>query len=164
MRARGRDRSMNGTLQRKKSQDILLIDGQCLLCNRITRFVAKRDKTKVFHFASLQSRAGRQLLIEGHLPIDDLNTFVMVQDGQYFTKSDAALRVFRKLDGFWPVLYMFIFVPLAWRNAVYDRIARNRFKWFGKADACMLPTADVRGRFLENGIEPAESGGMSDEK
>lgn len=150
---------MKGSQQRKKPHDILLIDGQCLLCNGITRFVAKRDKAKAFHFASLQSEAGQQLLIEGHLPIDDINTIVMVQDGKYYTKSEAALRVFRKLDGFWPILYMFTLIPFAWRNAVYDRIARNRYKWFGKADACLLPTADVSGRFLENGIEPAGSGG-----
>jgi predicted DCC family thiol-disulfide oxidoreductase YuxK len=155
---------MDGSLQRKKPKDILLIDGKCLLCNGITRFVAKRDKAKAFHFASLQSRAGQQLLIEGHLPIDDLNTFVMLQDGQYFTKSEAALRMFRKLNGFWPILYMFIIVPLAWRNAIYDRIARNRFEWFGKADACLLPAAEVRERFLVNGIESAESGGIGNEK
>lgn len=155
---------MNGLRQRNYEPAVLLIDGQCLLCNAITRFVARRDKSMAFQFASLQSEAGQRLLIEGHLPIDDINTFVMVQGGQYYTKSDAALRVFRKLDGLWVLLYVFIVVPLAWRNLVYDFIARNRYRWLRRANVCLLPAPEVKARFLANGIQAVERETLTDEK
>ncbi|WP_424768928.1 thiol-disulfide oxidoreductase DCC family protein [Paenibacillus sp. sgz302251] len=139
------------SLEKNKEQPaVLLIDGHCLLCSGITRFVANRDKRNSFHFAALQSRAGQKLLLEGQLPLDDSNTFVMVKDGQYFTKSEAALRVFRKLNGLWPLLYMFIFVPAAWRNIIYDWIARHRYRWFGQSDRCLLPASELQSRFLDN--------------
>lgn len=141
-----------------KEYTVLLIDGKCLLCNGITRFVAKRDRTLAFRFASLQSIVGQELLVSGHLSTEDIDTFVMVQNGHYFTKSDAALRVFRKLGRLWPLLYMFIVVPTAWRNVIYDLIANNRYRWFGKTDQCMLPSAELKERFLENGIVAVEKG------
>lgn len=136
---------------------VLLIDGQCLLCNGITRFIVKRDKAAIFQFASLQSKAGQQFLISGGIPIGDLNTFVMIENGQYFIKSTAALRVLRQLDGFWPLSYIFIIVPRPLRNLVYDWIARNRYRWFGREEVCMLPSAPLMGRFIENGVQAADS-------
>lgn len=143
---------------------ILLIDGNCLLCNGITKFVAKRDKNLIFRFASLQSQAGQALLRAGNLPTDDIDTFVMIQDGRYYTKSDAALRVLRRLDGWWRIFYIFIAVPLNWRNRFYDFIARNRFRWFGTADACSLPTSQLINRFLENGVHAEPKENILDEK
>jgi len=133
----------------KDKTTVLLIDGQCMLCNRITRFVVKRDKQKIFRFATLQSPFGQQLLRDGNLPIDDLDTFVMVHSKQYYTKSEAALRVLRKLDGWWWVLYPFILVPLVMRNYVYDIIARNRYRWFEQNDMCILPTPELLDRFMD---------------
>lgn len=155
---------MKDPQQRLMQPAVLLIDGQCLLCNRITRFVAKRDQAVAFQFAALQSGIGQQLLAEGHLPVDDINTFVMVQDGRYYTKSDAALRVFRRLGGLWPLLYVFRIVPRGWRNVIYDFVARNRYRWFGMNDACILPSQDVRSRFLENGIKAEAMEARSDEE
>lgn len=140
---------MNATSPHTEEPIVLLIDGECLLCNGITHFVVKRDKRMVFRFATLQSPLGQQLLKEGHLPIDDLDTFVMVQSKRYYTKSEAALRVLRKLDGWWRILYMFRLVPIALRNFVYNRIARNRYRLFGKAEVCLLPTAELNDRFLD---------------
>ncbi|NIK76710.1 putative DCC family thiol-disulfide oxidoreductase YuxK [Paenibacillus castaneae] len=142
---------------KKKRPAVLLIDGQCLLCNGITRFVVKRDKAKTFQFASLQSEAGQQFLRDGKLATGDLNTFVMIQNGKYFIKSSAALRVLRELDGLWPLLYVFIAVPQAWRNVFYDLIAQNRYRWFGKTDVCMLPTNELKDRFMENGVHAQQT-------
>lgn len=143
---------------------VLLVDGQCLLCNRITHFVAKRDKVRAFRFAMLQSPIGQQLLVEGDFPLDDIDTFVLVQGGRYYTKSDAALRVFRKLDGWWRILYLFIVVPLPFRNWVYDSIARNRYRIFGRADVCLLPTSELMERFMEHGSQAAGKGEIKGEK
>ena len=142
----------------EKGYTVLLIDGKCLLCNGITRFVAKRDRTLAFRFASLQSIVGQQLLVNGHLSTEDIDTFVMVKDGQYYTKSDAALRVFRKLGGLWPLLYIFIIVPTAWRNVIYDLVAKNRYRWFGRRELCLLPSAELKERFLANGIDAGVKG------
>ncbi|OMF38480.1 hypothetical protein BK133_02085 [Paenibacillus sp. FSL H8-0548] len=145
---------------------VLLIDGQCYLCNRITQFVVKRDKAKVFRFATLQSPIGQRLLQEGQLSLVDMNTFVMVQGDDYFIKSDAALRVLSKLDGWWRILYLFIIVPRSLRDVVYDINAQNRFRWFGAPEECLIPTHDLRSRFLEDGVLFAskESEGHLDEK
>jgi predicted DCC family thiol-disulfide oxidoreductase YuxK len=153
------DRSRSG----KDEPAVLLIDGQCLLCSGITRFVAARDKARAFRFAMLQSSIGVQLLIRGKLSTQDLNTFVMVHGNHYYTKSDAALRVFRKLGGWWRILYIFIIVPRAWRNLVYDLVAKNRYRWFGRNDICMRPTPDLIACFLEQGMQAVDQEGIPDE-
>jgi predicted DCC family thiol-disulfide oxidoreductase YuxK len=137
--------------QQRQQQSILLIDGECVLCSRIARFVVKRDRKERFMFAALQSAAGRRLLQQGGLPLHDLDTFVLVQHGHCHVKSKAALLVLRGLGGLWPLLYGLIIVPAAWRNQVYDWVARSRYRWFGKTDICMLPSEQVRQRFLEDG-------------
>ncbi|MDQ0057965.1 thiol-disulfide oxidoreductase DCC family protein [Paenibacillus harenae] len=134
---------------KRKQPMIMLVDGHCHLCNGITKFVIKRDKAAKFQFASLQSQIGQQLLAEGGLPLHDLDTFVFICSGRYYTKSGAALRVFRQLNGLWPLLYPFIIVPAPFRNAVYDFIASNRYRWFGRSDSCLLPNASLRERFLD---------------
>ena len=154
---------MDKTKLKKNEPAVLLVDGQCLLCNRITHFVARRDKARVFQFAMLQSLVGQQLLVEGNFPLEEIDTFVMVQGERHYTKSDAALRVFRKLDGWWRILYLFIVVPLAWRNWVYDIIARNRYRIFGRADVCLLPTPELMGRFMEHGAQAASTGEITGE-
>lgn len=128
---------------------IMLVDGHCHLCNGITKFVIKHDKASKFQFASLQSQIGQQLLAEGGLPLHDLDTFVFIRGGRYYTKSGAALRVFRQLNGLWPLLYSFIIVPVPIRNVVYDFIANNRYRWFGRSESCLLPNASLRNRFLD---------------
>lgn len=132
---------------------ILLIDGQCHLCHWITKFVMKHDQAMMFQFATLQSEAGKALLQEGGLPPDDLDTFVMVAGNHFYTKSDAAFRVFRKLHGLWPLLYIGLIIPPLIRNAVYDRIAAGRYRWFGKRDDCLLPTPDLLNRFIHTAEE-----------
>lgn len=140
---------MNRPKTEQEEPILLLIDGDCNLCHWITRFVIKRDPAKQFMFASIQSLTGQQLLRQGGLSTDDMDTFVMVQGTNFYTKSTAALRVLRKLNGLWPLAYGFMVVPLFVRNKGYDLIAKRRYRWFGKQDRCMMPTAEVRSRFVE---------------
>lgn len=136
--------------QSEREPIILLIDGECNMCHGISRFVIKRDPKAKFRFASLQSNRGQKLLKEGGLSAEAFDSFVMIECGRYYTKSTAALRTIRKLGSGWMLLYAGIIVPPFIRNRVYDFIAKRRIRWFGKHDACLIPTADVRRRFLED--------------
>ena len=128
---------------------ILLFDGVCNLCNGAVQFIIERDEDGLFRFASLQSDAAKQLLEKYPEASEDISTIVLLEKGRLYTRSDAALRAARYLSGAWPALYGFIIIPRPIRNAVYDWIARNRYRWFGKKDQCMIPTPELKGRFLE---------------
>jgi predicted DCC family thiol-disulfide oxidoreductase YuxK len=127
---------------------IILFDGICNLCNHSVKFVLKYDKKKVFYFASLQSNAGRRLLQEHNLSNTVFNSFVLIKDGKPYLKSTAALMVAKKLSGVIKIIYIFIIIPGFIRNAIYNVIAKNRYKWFGKQESCMMPTPDLQSRFL----------------
>lgn len=127
---------------------ILLFDGVCNLCNASVQFVLKRDRQGQFRFASLQSEAAQELLRQFPEAPAGINTVVLIENGQLYTKSDAALRAAKRLPGLWPVLYGFILLPRPLRNLAYDWIARNRYRWFGKEDQCMLPRPEWKERFL----------------
>lgn len=127
---------------------VILFDGVCNLCNGAVQFVIRHDRTGIFKFASLQSESGQQLLKKYDLPLTDFNSFALIQNGVAFTRSTAALKVARLLKGPISLLYGFIIVPAFIRNAVYNLIAKNRFRWFGKMDHCMIPTPALRARFL----------------
>ncbi|WP_171056049.1 thiol-disulfide oxidoreductase DCC family protein [Paenibacillus sinopodophylli] len=135
---------------------ILLIDGNCLLCNGITQFVAKRDKKNQFRFAALQSAAGQKLLKEGNLPVSDIHTFVMIHAGQYNVKSEAALRVLVRLDGWWKYCNPLFYFPLSLRDVIYDFVAFNRYRFFRNTETCILPMHELSGRFITGGIYGAE--------
>jgi predicted DCC family thiol-disulfide oxidoreductase YuxK len=127
---------------------IILFDGICNLCNSSVQFVLKHDKLKLFRFASLQSTGGQALLKKYHLPETNFNSFVLIKNGKAFVKSTAALMVAKELAGIIKTLYIFIIAPAFIRNAVYNIIAKNRYKWFGKQESCMMPTPDLQSRFL----------------
>jgi len=129
--------------------NIILFDGVCKLCNASVQFVIKKDPQGKFHFASLQSETGQDLLKKHGLKIQNFDTFILLQNGQIFQKSTAALKVSRQLKGLWPVLYIFIFIPPFIRDAFYNLIAKNRYKLFGKKETCMIPTPAIQERFLE---------------
>lgn len=131
-----------------KDGPVILFDGVCNLCNSSVQYVIRHDKDAVFKFASLQSDTGQQLLHKYQLPQNNFNSFVLVEDDKVYTRSGAALRVARKLSGIVKLLYGFIIVPAFLRDAVYNFIARNRYKWFGKKDTCMIPTPALKSRFL----------------
>ncbi len=127
---------------------IILFDGVCNLCNNSVQYVIKHDPNELFRFASLQGETGQQLLKQYGLSTNDMNSFVLIRDNKAYTRSAAALNVAKQLTGFTKLLYGFIIVPPFIRNAVYNLIAKNRYKWFGKKDSCMIPTAALNSRFL----------------
>jgi predicted DCC family thiol-disulfide oxidoreductase YuxK len=128
---------------------IIFFDGVCNLCNRSVQFIIKKDKKKQFRFASLQGNAGQELLKKFKLPADNFNSFILAEGDQIYTRSTGVLRMLKKLGGGWQLFYGFIIVPKFIRNAVYNWIARNRYKWYGKRNECMVPTPDLKERFLE---------------
>jgi predicted DCC family thiol-disulfide oxidoreductase YuxK len=112
------------------------------------QFILLRDKKDRFRFASLQSDYGQNLLREHNLPTESFNSLVLVENGKIYQKSTAALRIARKLKGLWPLLFAFIIIPPFIRNFVYDIIAKNRYRWFGKKEECMLPRPEWKQKFL----------------
>ncbi|WP_442603058.1 thiol-disulfide oxidoreductase DCC family protein [Paenibacillus sp. KN14-4R] len=137
-------------MTRKPMNDpvIVLFDGVCNMCNGIVQFTIRHDPKKQLQFASLQSNAGQRLLEAYSLSTSDLNTFVLIDNNRAYTKSTAALRLIRKLNKLWPLLYVGIVVPRPLRDSIYSYIAHHRYKWFGQAEACMVPTPDMKQRFL----------------
>lgn len=127
---------------------IILFDGVCNLCQASVQFVIKRDPHNKFKFASLQSAYGQQVLQHQGFSTDRLTSFILVENGKVYRRSTAALRVAKQLPGAWPLLYAFIAVPPFVRNAVYDFIAANRYRWFGKQESCMLPTPELKAKFM----------------
>jgi predicted DCC family thiol-disulfide oxidoreductase YuxK len=129
---------------------IILFDGVCNLCVYFVQFVIRRDPAENFVFASLQSETGRRLIGEHAIPGDAMASIILVEDGRAFWKSTAALRIFRGLAQPWPLLYPFVLAPSFIRDAVYDFVAAHRYRWFGKRDECMLPTPELKRRFLDS--------------
>jgi len=127
---------------------IILFDGECNFCDSSVQFIIKRDPSAHFHFTSLQSEKGVELCKQYSIP-DEVDSLVLIENGRVYTKSSAALRIAKKLDGLWHLFFLFILVPPIIRNGFYDYFAANRYKWFGKKeDACMLPSPDERKRFI----------------
>lgn len=127
---------------------IILFDGVCNFCNSAVNFVLKQDKKGVFRFAPLQSEAGQKLLQQYNLPTKEFDSFVLIDNGNVYKKSAASLRVMNKLPWYWKEAQVLRIIPTAFRDAIYDFIAKNRYKWFGKKEHCMIPTAEIRSRFL----------------
>lgn len=130
------------------SGPILLFDGVCNLCNASVRWLIAHDRAARFRFASLQSEPGRALLAQRGLPLDAMDTVVLVEGDAHWTKSDAALETARRLGGAWRLAVLFKALPRSLRDAVYEWVARNRYARWGKRDACWVPTPELRARFL----------------
>lgn len=128
---------------------ILLFDGVCNLCDGAVQFIIKHDKKEQIYFASLQSETGKDLLKKQNIDPAETDSMVFIDHGTVFIKSSAALRVSKYLDKAYPLAYGFIAVPRFLRNAVYDFVARNRYKWYGKKEHCMIPTPALKSRFLD---------------
>ena len=127
---------------------IILFDGVCNLCSGSVNFVIKRDHKDVFRFAPLQEGVGLELMATYKIDPAKTDSIVLIENGKAYVKSTAALRAARYLPGLWPLLYGFMIVPRFIRNWVYDFIARNRYKWYGKQESCMMPTPELRAKFL----------------
>jgi predicted DCC family thiol-disulfide oxidoreductase YuxK len=127
---------------------IILFDGVCNFCDSAVNFVLKQDKKGIFRFAPLQSEAGQKLLHQYNLSTEDFDSFVLIENGKVYKKSSASLKVMNKLPWYWKEAQILWIVPGFLRNAIYDFIAANRYKWFGKKEQCMVPTAELKSRFL----------------
>lgn len=128
--------------------EIILFDGVCNFCQGSVKFIMKHEKNQSLKFASLQSEIGQKLLNQYQVP-KETDSIVFIKNGKAYIKSTAALKISTYLSFPLYLLVVFIIIPAFIRNFVYDIIAKNRYKWFGKQDACMLPSPEVRARFLE---------------
>lgn len=126
---------------------LILFDGECNFCDASVQFIIKRDPKALFKFTSLQSDIGIEMLKQFGVS-EKTDSIVLIEGNSHYTESTAALKIARKLTGFWKLCYVFIIVPKPLRDIVYQFIAKNRYKWFGKKQECMLPTAEQRNRFL----------------
>ena len=127
---------------------ILLFDGHCNLCNTWVQFIVKRDSTSTIRFASLQSPAGRRLLEEHKIDENYIESLVFFEEERFSVSSNAALRTLSYLDSWQKHLIFLAVVPRSLRDLVYRFIARNRYKWFGRREQCMMPTPELKERFL----------------
>lgn len=133
-----------------ENKKIILFDGVCNLCDASVQFIIKNDKNDVFRFVAIQSALGQQII--KHLGIDTSKTdsIILYEPGiAYYFKAEAALRIAKELKSWHSILYIFINVPNFIKNGVYDLIAKNRYKWYGKKEACMIPTPELKAKFLE---------------
>jgi predicted DCC family thiol-disulfide oxidoreductase YuxK len=128
---------------------IVLFDGVCNLCNGSVLFLIKKDKKNLLRFASLQSSVGQEILQKFNLPTTEFNSFVLVANERVYLRSSAALKTASYLGGLWLFFQIFWIVPKFVRDLVYDFIAKNRYKWFGKKSECMMPTPELKARFLD---------------
>ena len=126
---------------------LLLFDGICSLCNASVRFVLRHDRRQRIHCAPLQSGLARDLLARHGRDLKALNSLVYLRKGRLLTRSRGALELARDLGFPWALTYLFVVVPGPLRDMVYDLVARNRYRWFGVKDACMLPPAGAADRF-----------------
>lgn len=129
---------------------IILFDGVCNLCNGFVQFVIKRDTNDSFRYASLQGDIGKQLISERNINTEKIDSVVLIEPGvAYYIKSDAALQVGRHLKGYRTISKLLNLIPSGLRNIIYDFIARYRYTWFGKKDTCMIPTPELKAKFLD---------------
>ena len=134
----------------EEGKKIILFDGVCNLCNGAINFIIKRDKHKVFVYASLQSEIGQKLIAERNINTQEIDSILLIDPGiAYYHKSTAALQIAKHLRGGYPLLSVFFILPKFFRDWVYDIIARNRYKWFGKKDSCMIPTPELKALFID---------------
>ncbi len=132
-----------------KTRKIILFDGICNLCNQSVQFVIEHDSKNQFRFASLQSDFGQDFLKKNKLEATQFDSIVFIEDDQFYTKSSAALKIAKYLDGITSWLTIFMIVPKPLRDIVYSFIAKNRYRWFGKNESCWLPTKELKAKFIE---------------
>ena len=128
---------------------IILFDGICNFCNAMVNFIIRQDKKNVFLFAALQSESGKKMLEQYKIDWKANDSFVVIENGKAFTKGNAAVKLYNKLPWYWKWTQIFWIVPKFIRDWVYNVIAKNRYRWFGRKEECMVPTAEMRNRFLE---------------
>lgn len=137
-------------MKTSNTEAIILFDGICNLCNGSVQFIIKRDPKEQFSFASLQSDAAEKLLLQFNYDNSKVKTIVLIEDGQLYTKSTAVLRICKRIDSMWRLMYVFIIIPKGLRDFVYGVVAKYRYSWFGKKDSCTFYVNGYKNRFIQN--------------
>lgn len=127
---------------------IVLFDGVCNFCDSSINRIIKHDKKNYFRFAPLQSATGQELLKKYSIDSSKTDSIILIENNKAYTRSTAILRITKHLNRLYPLMYPLLIIPPFIRNGVYDIIARNRYKWFGKKEVCMIPTPEVREKFI----------------
>lgn len=127
---------------------IVLFDGVCNFCNATVNFVIEHDSAGYFKFAPLQSEIGEELMAKHGIATGDTDSVIVIENDRAYTHSSAALRIARQLDGRWSWAYAFVVIPKPIRDLAYRVFAKYRYRWFGRQDACMMPTPEIKTRFL----------------
>ncbi|MBA4241998.1 MAG: thiol-disulfide oxidoreductase [Sphingobacteriaceae bacterium] len=131
-----------------KNKTILLFDGYCNLCHSSVQFVLKHEKNNEIYFTSLQSPTGIEILNHYSINPKEIDSLVLIEKNKAYIKSTAALRITKYLKGLYPIGFGLLIIPSFIRNWVYDYVAKNRYKWFGKMDNCLVPDGNLLKRFL----------------
>lgn len=128
--------------------DVMIFDGVCHLCARSVQFILDHEADATLRFMPMQSAAGERVLRELGFDPNDVKTFVLIADGKSYSRSDAAIRIARYFGGGWKLLGVVRLVPRPLRDWAYDLVARYRYRWFGRAETCMVPTPALKARFI----------------
>jgi len=133
-----------------KNKKIILFDGICNLCNDVVLKVIKYDKKNIFLFSSLQSKIGKEITDHLGIEISKIDSIILYEPGvSYDIKSTAALKILQDFSGIWNLFSILLLLPEGFRNLIYDYIAKNRYKWFGKKEKCMIPSSELKEKFLD---------------
>lgn len=132
-----------------KYTNVIVFDGVCNLCIWGVKFIIRRDHKNTFHFASIQSTIGPRLLMDHGIQTENIETFLLIKDGKPHTKSDAVFEILSEFKPAWKILLIFRFIPRVFRDYVYRVIAKNRYSLFGKQDHCMVPSPEIKAKFLD---------------
>ena len=133
----------------KENSKVILFDGVCNLCNDSVKFIIKNDKRNIFKFAPLQGKYGIKIQNSYNINTTKISSIILVDGENTFTKSSAALRIAKDLRAPFFMFYVFIIIPVFIRNFIYDIIAKNRYKWFGKMESCMIPSNELKNKFFD---------------
>lgn len=132
-----------------QNKKIILFDGVCNLCDSSIQFIIKHDKKDIFRFTALQSELGQEIIQYIGVDVSKIDSIILYEPGNaYYHKAEAALKIAKELGGIYTAISWFSVLPNFLTNSVYDYIAKNRYKWYGKKDACMIPTPELKAKFL----------------
>jgi predicted DCC family thiol-disulfide oxidoreductase YuxK len=134
---------------KREYQHVLLFDGVCNLCNSSVQFILKHEKNQNLKFAAIQSEAGEKVLTHFKINPNETNSVILISDDHVYTASDAVLKLTHHLKFPYSLGKILVLVPKAFRDFFYKKVAQNRYNWFGKRESCMIPTPQLRKRFLE---------------
>lgn len=132
------------------NKKIILFDGVCNLCDNTVQFIIKNDKKDEFRFATLQGKIAQNFLSTRNIDIEKTDSIILIEPNvAYYVKSSAALKIGRSFGGIWSLLWVLEQIPTGFRDWIYTIIAKNRYNWFGKKDNCMIPTPELKSKFLD---------------